>query len=178
MTEKIARRGVFTPDSFEPDSLGKITVSQVLSKDAVVLQADDTIRQIKNWLTNNTAIQQSYFVTVDNDGSFAGILQLTDLYKQELNPETPLKNILKNSNVYIQQNDSLRKAVNIMAASGIEILPVVSSGSNKVTGVLTYKDILKSYRIYQDENEQSSTQISIKRQRLKLLLKRKKSLKV
>ncbi|MVN21376.1 chloride channel protein [Mucilaginibacter arboris] len=177
MTEKIARRGVFTPDSFEPDSLGKLTVSQVMSANTRILREEDTVKHIKDWLSNNPSMQQNYFIAVTREDTFAGILQLTDLYKQALEPENPVRTILKSSNAYIQPLDSLRKAVNIMSAAGLEILPVVSSADNKVTGVLTSGDILNNYSSYQDENEQPSTHISFKRQRLKLLLRRKKLLK-
>ena len=36
MTEKIARRGVMTPDSYEADPLEKLTVAQVMQQNAVV----------------------------------------------------------------------------------------------------------------------------------------------
>ncbi|HZX59083.1 MAG TPA: chloride channel protein, partial [Mucilaginibacter sp.] len=42
MTEKIARRGVFTPDSYEPDLLQKVTVAQVMNETDVVVSSKNT----------------------------------------------------------------------------------------------------------------------------------------
>src|SRR6476660_3578573 len=46
MTEKIARRGVKTPESYEPDILEKVTVEQVMEKNGFIISADNTIRQV------------------------------------------------------------------------------------------------------------------------------------
>ena len=43
MTEKIARRGIKTPDSYEPDILEKINVDRVMDDSGVILSADNNI---------------------------------------------------------------------------------------------------------------------------------------
>src|SRR6185503_773068 len=53
MTEKIARRGVFTPDSFESDLLQSVTVAQVMDDDDVVLSTKNTIREVSEWLSES-----------------------------------------------------------------------------------------------------------------------------
>lgn len=59
MTEKIARRGVRTPDIYQPDVLDKITVQQVWSG-ATVISGNTTIKEVRSWLQeqkrNNTII--------------------------------------------------------------------------------------------------------------------------
>ena len=56
-------------------------------------------------------------------------------------------------------------------AGGTEVLPVLSE--NKVIGVLSYPDIINAYKIDFEANEQANTQISLKRRRLKVMLRGK-----
>lgn len=50
MTEKISRRGVSTPDSYEPDILKKLTVAQIVKADALMLSAENSIKEIRSFL--------------------------------------------------------------------------------------------------------------------------------
>lgn len=128
MTEKIARRGIYTPDSYEPDVLRSITVAQVLGEGGKIAVE----RQRINELTHK---------------------------------DLP---ILKDS-------DRLSKAVELMASTGEEFLPIVSSKDlNKVIGILNYKDVLHAYKLYHRENQEAGVNLSLKRQRLKIMVKRRK----
>jgi Mg/Co/Ni transporter MgtE len=168
MTEKITRRGVFTPDSYEPDVLGKLTVAQVINKDGIVLSPKNTIREIRDWLNLNTH-HDSYFIMADEQGDYRGTVNLTDIYMHDLNPESYLKTIVHHSHVFIKSNDNLRKAVETMSDGNTEAIPVLAE--NKVIGVLSYKDIINTYKSHRDENEEFNIHISLKRQRLKVLIR-------
>src|SRR6185312_5704865 len=54
MTEKITRRGVKTPDSYEPDILETINVKQVMSENGLMLSEDNTIGEVRDWLEKET----------------------------------------------------------------------------------------------------------------------------
>ena len=69
----------------------------------------------------------------------------------------------------VTETDTLRAAVDKMAKENIDVLPVVSEESNQLVSILSYKDILSSYRITADEHEKRNTHISIKRRALKIL---------
>ncbi|MBE9665599.1 chloride channel protein [Mucilaginibacter boryungensis] len=114
MTEKIARRGVYTPDTYEADPLQKIKVAEVMETNA--------------------------------------ILGGTNLKHQ------------------VKTTDTLRKAVELMAKTDSEILQVVDAKTRQLTGTLTYKDILKSYKTLTEENEYAYTNLSLKRRRLKMMI--------
>ncbi|MEB0249820.1 chloride channel protein, partial [Mucilaginibacter sp. 5B2] len=47
MTEKIARRGVSTPDSFEPDVLGKLTVAEISNANDLIFNIGLEIREVR-----------------------------------------------------------------------------------------------------------------------------------
>lgn len=126
MTEKIARRGIYTPDAYEPDILRRVTVSQVMGK----------INSIQEQIIN-------------------------DLLKREV----PI----------LKLNDPLSKAVELMASSGEEHLPVVLiHGSNEIVGLLTYKNVLHAYKLYHKENQEVGINLSLKRQRLKMMIRSRK----
>ncbi len=173
MTEKIARRGVFTPDSFEADLLGKLTVAQVVSDDGLVLSSENTVKEVRDWLKVNND-QANYFVMVNTEGACIGTINRTDIFRHGLDPVSLLGDIVKDGHVYVRSTDSLRTAVELLAKQTAEVLPVIAAGSDKVIGVLSYRDILSTYKEQIEENENAHIHISLKRQRLKMLIRGRK----
>ncbi|MBB2148283.1 chloride channel protein [Pedobacter gandavensis] len=128
MTEKIARRGIYTPDAYEPDILRRILVSQVLGKGKRLHPQAHTIEEL----------------------------------------------LLKNVPV-LSPNDPLSKAVELMAIHGEEVLPIMSSKNSKeVFGILSYNDVLHAYELYHKENQEAGINLSLKRQRIKIMVMTRK----
>jgi CIC family chloride channel protein len=170
MTEKIARRGVVTPDSYEPDALQKISVSQVMSKENVKLNAGMSIREVKEWLSVNP-VTDSCLTVVNDQSEFQGIVKLSDIYFIKNDDNFKIARISKKISYAIKTSDSLRNAVELMAQQDVEALPVIAN--HKVVGMLSYRNIISSYKQHFDENETATTHISLKRQRMKIVLKGK-----
>jgi H+/Cl- antiporter ClcA len=166
MTEKIARRGVLTPDSYEPDILGKLTVAQVIKDTATILDPGQTIREVRDWLKTNK-IQDKYFITADKKGNYLGIVTLQDINRHDIESESWLNAIIHTGTHAVDKTDSLRKAVELLSKGTLEVLPVIMD--HQVIGLLSHQDIIDTYKSHQDENEIVNTQISLKRQRLKVL---------
>jgi len=166
MTEKIARRGVSTPDSFEPDVLGKLSVREVVDGDSISLSPELTIREVRELLKTENE-QASYFIIADGQGNYVGTANLADINKHDIDPNSTLESILQTTELSVSVNDNLRKAVELMAVGGVEALPVVEA--NKVIGILSYKDIINAYKFYREEDERTDRQFSLKMQRLKVL---------
>ncbi|WP_316751634.1 chloride channel protein [Pedobacter gandavensis] len=124
MTEKIARRGIYTPDAYEPDILRRIVVSKVLGRG------------------------------------------------KKLEPQSPpYKEFLAENRPHLHLNDPLSKAVELMALHGEEVLPIVpSENSNEIIGLLNYHDILHAYKLYHKENQEVGINLSLKRQRKKIMI--------
>jgi CIC family chloride channel protein len=173
MTEKIARRGIFTPDSYEAELLGKLTVAQIISDDGLVLSSENTVKEVRDWLKVNND-QANYFVMVNTEGAYIGTINRTDIFRHGLDPVSLLGDIVKDGHVYVQSTDSVRKAVELLAKQTAEVLPVIAPDSGKVIGVLSYRDILSTYKDEIEENEHPQVQISLKRQRLKMLIRGRK----
>jgi len=173
MTEKIARRGVVTPDSYEADVLGKITVGQIIGDKGLVLSIDNTVKEARDWLKVNNE-PANFYIVVNNDGEYIGTANRQDIFRHGLDPATTLNEIVKDLKIYVRNTDSVRKAVELMAKQTVEVLPVISGADNKVVGVLSYRDILSCYREQIEQNERAYVHISLNRQRLKMLIKGKK----
>jgi H+/Cl- antiporter ClcA/CBS domain-containing protein len=170
MTEKIARRGVKTPHSYEPDQLEKLSVRQVLSDNGIIISEDNSIREVREWLNREHDYLSNYFIIAGNDGKYKGILSSSNLHSHHHDDDKPVGTLLRRNNVYIGDEDSLRSAVELMARENIDVLPVVSKENSTVTGILSYHDILVSYRNSFDEDRAMDPQISLKKQRLKMLV--------
>lgn len=176
MTKKIARRGVKTPDIYQPDILEKITVQQVLS-DATVINAQTTIKEVREWLQQQPAQQRNYYIVVENEGIFKGIVSSSNLFSMHHDVNEPMGALIKRRPVAVLPRNSLKTAVQLMASENVDVLPVVDRGSNTVTGVLSYRDILAGYRQLAEEGRETIA-ISLKRRTLKMLVHGKKGLAV
>lgn len=179
MTEKIARRGVKTPDSYEPDPLEKIKAEDVMEEEGMVLSVENSVAEIREWLKTENAYATNFFIVADNAGTFKGIISSSEIYSEKhLGPEF-LGNILKQNPVSVVKTSTLRAAVELMARKNLDVLPVIASdNSGTVIGLLSYKDIMKAYKMRLHESENRIANISVKRRSIKVLLRGQKFLPV
>jgi CIC family chloride channel protein len=170
MTEKITRRGVKTPDSFEPDILETISVQQVVDEDGLVLSEENTIGEVRDWLEKETDYNSNYFIIVSTKNEFRGIISSSNLFSNHHSPDKIIVDLIKRNNVSIGMASSLRTAVELMARENIDLLPVVSDENNLI-GILSYKDIISAYKRDIDANIKKKPSISLKRHGLKMLVR-------
>jgi len=174
MTEKIARRGIYTPDSYEPDILRRMTVYQVIKKGILVLSVENKIQEIRDFFDQQPPAE-SHYIVVDQDGTFDGVMTIAQLYNKKLDPTASVSTILTRNLPILKSNDHLTKAVEMMSQSGHEFLPVISSKEDHlVIGGLAYKDVLTAYKLHIQESQEVGTNLSLRRQRMKILIKGKK----
>jgi CIC family chloride channel protein len=130
MTEKIARRGVYTPDAYEPDILRRMTVGEVMGKGLNVTNKD---KAFNNLIDSNLPM--------------------------------------------INETDPLSKAVELLASGGEQYLSVsASTDPGKIIGQLSYNDVLHAYRLYHQENQEAGVNLSLRRGRIKMMIKSRKIL--
>jgi CBS domain-containing protein len=176
MTEKIARRGVKTPDIYQPDVLEKITVEQVLS-DATVINGDTSIKEVRIFLEQQKDQQRNYYIVVNNEGIFKGIVSASNLFSMHHEISQPIETLIKRKATVVSPRNTLKTAVQLMASENVDVLPVVDRTNNSVLGVLSYKDILSGYRQMAEEGQGTVT-ISLRRRTLKMLVHGKKGFAV
>jgi H+/Cl- antiporter ClcA len=176
MTEKIARRGVATPHIYEPDVLNNVKIKQVLTDEAMIIDHGVTLAKVRDWL-HKEKNQQNFYVVADENGSFRGIVSSSNIFSLHHDGNTCIENLIKRKPFAVRSEDSLKKAVEMMARENLDVLPVLSDANNKIIGVLSYRDILSVYRRYMEEHQENIA-ISLKRRTLKILLHGRKKLSI
>lgn len=175
MTEKIIRRGVHTPDAFEPDVLQRTDVESVMSEDMEILSAENTIGEIKEWI-REVSKQNSVeaLAVIDENENLIGTLRLRQIERSALPDNTPISQLIQKQNIYVYNNNLLSFAVDLMDRFNIDYLPVVDrNNKKKVVGILTPKDVFAAYRKRRNEENIYKRNISLRRQGYKLIVKGK-----
>lgn len=173
MTEKITRRGIRTPDSYEPDLLEGLKVGEVISEEGLVLHEDNTVQDVTQWLDHEPDYNSNYFIVVDHENQFKGIISSSSLFSSHQPPEKLVGQLVRRQLVSVNEETNLRQAVEIMAMENIDMLPVVSH-ENQLLGILSYKDIISAYKKDLENNLQRPPLISLKRRGLKMLVRGQK----
>lgn len=173
MTEKIARRGVKTPHSYEPDILEKITVGKILKEQGLVLSEENTIQEAQNFLQKTTT--GNFLIVTNNKGEYTGIVSSSSILSKKNEGQHKLGTLIEHKHAFVLVDQSLRIVVEIMAKENVDALAVVSlQDHRRVIGVLSYQDIISVYKVSLAENEKKETNISLKRLRLKIILQGKR----
>lgn len=170
MTEKITRRGVKTPDSYEPDILETINADQVMQENGLVLSEDNTIREVRDWLRHESDYKSNYFIIVSSQNEYRGIISSSNLFSEHHAEDQLIGALIKRNNVSVNASDSLRTAVEKMATENIDLLPVISK-ENTISGIISYKDIISAYKSDIENDVEKRPSISLKRSGLKMLLR-------
>ncbi|TGD77846.1 chloride channel protein [Hymenobacter wooponensis] len=180
MTENMARRGVHTPYSYEPDALEKLSVGQVLRPGGLTLSAENTVAEVREWLAQQKASKiPTHFIVVDAEGRFQGLISFVEIYAHHADLLAPLHTIVRQHPTPILITDSLRTAVSQMARANVDVLPVVDARNRlTVTGVLSYQEVLAAYRSRLREEETREASISLKNRGVRILLRGQKLLRV
>lgn len=177
MTEKIARRGVVTPDAYEPDILYKIKIGQVLSDVGMVISDDTTVNEATAWLKGHEEGKHNYYIVASAEGKLRGIVSASNLFSMHHSGDATVGQLIKRKPVALTDQDNLKSAVEMMATENIDEIPVISSVDHKLVGVLSYRDILAGYRTRADEHVETVA-ISLRRRTLKMLVHGRKRLSV
>jgi H+/Cl- antiporter ClcA len=174
MTEKISRRGIKTPDSYEPDILEKITAAEVMEKHELVVNEDNRVDEVIGWIDNNKETNYDYFIVTDENGEYSGIVKSSSLCDRNQKGDTMVGSLIADSTMVVNEDDSLRTAVEKMAKDGAEVLPVLNTETASVVGTLSYQNIITAYKQNLDQHTASFPSISLKRRSLKVLVRGQK----
>ncbi len=167
MTEKIARRGIKTPDSYKPNVLEKFSVGQVFDKDPLLVQDKKTILEVQDWIkTQEVDDDAACIMVIDEKEQYKGILNFTDLLSiQEETNNKSIDSILQQPYL-INSNDSLLDAIEVMVQHDSNMLTV--EANNVVVGTLSLKNILSVYKSEINDELKGRPHISLKRKLLKI----------
>ncbi|MCF3109127.1 chloride channel protein [Niabella sp. CC-SYL272] len=170
MTEKIARRGVRTPVNYTPDVLEQYQVKDVMSNEALLINNDNQIADVRRWLDQHPDARASYFIIAGSDHQLRGVVSSSSLQSEHQDPTARVDTLIKRKSVWVRENGSLKTAVEIMLRFNVDLLPVTNK-DQVVIGSINYKNIMTAYQHVRNASEQKQVHISLKRQTLKLLIK-------
>lgn len=173
MTEKIARRGIKTPDSFEPDFLQEIRVNDVAGEQSFMINQDVSIAEAREWVKQHPEDISNYFVITDSDNAFVGIISSSNLFGLQHNTEMRIGDLIRRTAVAVNGSHTLRTALEVMVRENVDILPVVSK-TGEIAGILSYQHIVDAYKTDFTQSQQLKPVISMKRSVLKMLVRGQK----
>jgi predicted transcriptional regulator len=178
MTEKINRRGVFTPNAYEADILQRLNVEAVMQEDPPVLSGDNTVAEVKKWAREsmNENLPKNLAVVDDNE-DLIGIIILRKVLESK-DDDKPVSSLVTEKNIYVYNNSQLSFAVDVMHRFKVNFLPVVDrDNKKKVIGVLTPQDVFAAYRKRNREEDVYQREISLRHRGYRLIVRGKQLLK-
>jgi H+/Cl- antiporter ClcA len=148
MTEKISRRGLHVPDSYQADPLTQARVSDYASLKPVTLLATQSVGEVRVWLdTRAPGSHHQGYAVVDANGAALGVITRKSLYGADIDATQQLGSLVRGSAVSVNMETTLAEAILKLSAHDIGRLPVIASdGSGRVIGMLTRSDILALWR--------------------------------
>lgn len=147
MTEKLVRRGTRIPSEYEADFLDQVMVRDVESREIVVLQADNAVEEVRDWMAARApGSTHQGFPVLEATGQLLGVVTRRDL----LDPGVPMaclvRGIIKRPAVVIFEDNSLRDAADQMVRENVGRLPIVSRENlHQVIGIITRSDLLGAH---------------------------------
>ena len=178
MTEKIARRGITTPETYVPNALSTFKVGEALKEEIVVLSHINTVGEAKEFIGKLKEKRYAAFVVVDEWGNLTGIVNVHDIFNSGHNDNEQLSELTKGRPVTVYEDESLESAISKMIKHNVDILPVIDKETRKeLVGVLSYRDILEAYEIKTKEEIERERTYFIRKQGIRILIKGKQFLK-
>ncbi|MEZ4585461.1 MAG: chloride channel protein [Gemmatimonadales bacterium] len=154
MTERLARRGTPVITEYAADYLSRRLVGTHATRSVVTVAGDQTVGEIRNWLSSETTPGHQGFPVLDSAGQPLGVLTRRDL----LNPKAPttarLAALIARPPIVVGERGSLREAADLMVRERIgRLLVVAADGSGRPWGSSPRSDILAAHERRLDETD-------------------------
>lgn len=148
MTEKIARRGIRTPEEYLADSLDQVLVRDIASTQVVVINANENIVAVRNWLSSaGPGTSHQGFPVTNEQGNLIGVVTSREIWDAAVAPESKVIDVLRQPVRFVYDDCTVRQAADHMVNHGIGRLPVVSrSTPHQLVGIITRSDILSVFQ--------------------------------
>ena len=179
MTEKIQRRGILTPDSYEPDILQRMNVDSVMNTAPHVISVDNTVKEVREWIKDRSSEQAliTAFIIVDEGQQLKGIVSRKDIFNKEYDDAAPIVELAAPTTHYIYPENRLSLAVDIMSKQALDMLPVIEHETKKVAGSLTHQEIFTAYSNRRHEQETTGRSISLRYKGARMIVRGKQMMR-
>ena len=147
MTEKIARRGVHVPVEYAPDFLAAVAVRDAMSKTLVHLREDQTLEQVRQWMSSRTnGTRHQGFPVLDDAGYLVGVVTRRHLLDVDEPATKRVRELISRPAIVVYADASLRDAADHMVNHDIGRLPVIDRETRRVVAMITRSDLLAAHR--------------------------------
>jgi H+/Cl- antiporter ClcA/CBS domain-containing protein len=147
MTEKLARRGASVRPEYAVDHLAQVLVRDVAARDVVTVAADDTLEELRQWLSAGAegATHQG-FPVLDAEGRLVGVVTRRDLIDLSHPGSLTVRDIVRRPPVVVYDDSTLRDAADQMVIEHVGRLPVVKRDAlREVVGIISRSDLLAAH---------------------------------
>jgi chloride channel protein, CIC family len=167
MTEKLARRGVATPNDYSADLLAQVSVSKVAGKPIVALSVTQSIAEVRRWMeTDMPQAKHQGFPVLDAYENLIGVLTRRDLLNAQMPPEKLIRELVSRLPKFVHEDCTVRQALDHMVRHEVGRLPVVTRAKpHRVVGMITRSDILSVFSRDLDDATKEPPTIKIPRLR-------------
>jgi H+/Cl- antiporter ClcA/CBS domain-containing protein len=164
-TEKVVRRGFLVPTEYSADDLEQKSVKDAYTKPVVSLRANQTIRQVRQWLKEKKIDSHHHgFPVLDENGLLLGLVTYREIMETTLSPDQGITQLITRPPAIIYDDNTLRIAADHMVREGVGRLPVVKRDApGKMIGIISRSDILAMHDKRLRETYQKMRNIRIRK---------------
>jgi CIC family chloride channel protein len=157
LTERISRRGHHLSREYSVDPLETVLVADVMRTTVVVLPADMSPVDARQWLDHGHSRKgqrgQRLYPVVDEQGRLTGVMTRHRIAALA-STDAPYKAAPVAAPVVAHPDETLRAVAERMATQNVSVLPVVERESGKLVGMLTTENVLRGRaRAHERENK-------------------------
>lgn len=148
MTEKIARRGVRTPEEYEADVLDQVHVRDIMTKDVITLNSQEEIVAVRQWiLSGEPGSLHQGFPVIDDRSVVVGVIARRDIVQMDEACSRKIAEVIRRPPLFVYDDCSVRQAADHMVNHDVGRLPVIRrSQPNALVGIITRSDVLSVFR--------------------------------
>jgi CBS domain-containing protein len=147
MTEKLARRGMRVQSEYAADHLAPVLVRDVAARDVVMVNGDDSIDVVREWLASHSeGSTHQGFPVVDGENRLLGVVTRRDLLDPSTGATALVRDLIRRRPAVIYEDSTLRETADHMVIEQVGRLPVVSRESPlTVVGIVSRSDLLAAH---------------------------------
>ncbi|HEY4130302.1 MAG TPA: chloride channel protein [Gemmatimonadaceae bacterium] len=148
MTEKLARRGTNVPSEYAADYLERVLVRDAASQDVVTVRADQTLTDVRAWLSTRVdGTGHQGFPVLNAKDELIGVVTRRDLLDPARDGALRIGQIVSRVPVVVFGEHTLREAADHMVHASVGRLPVVKRESPRtLVGIVSRSDLLAAHR--------------------------------
>jgi len=171
MTEKIQRRGITTPNAYEPDALQGINAGELMLTEIPVVSPQSLVEEVKKSIEHRKGNKLKGFIACDKEGNMVGRVNVSTLYSFKAEKDTVIAELINPQPVYVYPDSRVGLAIQLMDRYQTDFIPVVERDQkNKAIGILTAPMIFAAYSKHKGTDQRYQRAISIKRRGYKLVV--------